>query len=62
MTDVFQYDVFLSHNPKDKPRVRPLSERLKAAGFRVWFDEWVLQPIDDMALFTVCHLGPFGSE
>jgi hypothetical protein len=48
MTDAFQYDVFLSHNPKDKPRVRPLAERLKAAGLRVWFDEWVLQPGADM--------------
>lgn len=32
------YDVFLSHNSKDKPRVRKLVERLRAAGLRVWFD------------------------
>ena len=40
----FQYDVFLSHNQADKPRVRRLAERLRAAGLRVWFDEWVIQP------------------
>jgi WD40 repeat protein len=40
MTDEFLYDVFLSHNSKDKPRVRKLAERLKNAGLRVWFDEW----------------------
>jgi WD40 repeat protein len=40
MREEFQYDVFLSHNAKDKPRVRLLAERLKAAGMRVWFDEW----------------------
>jgi len=27
----FQYDVFLSHNAADKPRVRRLAERLRAA-------------------------------
>ena len=42
----FQYDVFLSHNSADKPRVRRLAERLRAAGLRVWFDEWVIQPGD----------------
>ena len=35
----FNYDVFLSHNLADKPRVRRLAERLRAAGARVWFDE-----------------------
>ena len=44
------YDVFLSHNQADKPRVRRLAERLRAAGLRVWFDEWVIQPGDDIYL------------
>jgi hypothetical protein len=35
MADRFTYDVFLSHNAKDKPRVRALAERLRAAGLRV---------------------------
>ncbi len=34
MPDDFQYDVFLSHNHADKPRVRRLAERLKAAGVK----------------------------
>jgi hypothetical protein len=34
MPDSFQYDVFLSHNQADKPRSRPLAERLRAAGLR----------------------------
>jgi small GTP-binding protein len=40
MTNEFLYDVFLSHNSRDKPRVRKLAERLKNAGLLVWFDEW----------------------
>ena len=50
MSEPFQYDVFLSHNSEDKPRVRELAERLKAAGLRVWFDEWIIQPGDDIYL------------
>ncbi|MFM9948260.1 MAG: TIR domain-containing protein [Saprospiraceae bacterium] len=46
----FKYDVFLSHNSKDKPRVRKLAERLKAAGVRVWLDEWIIQAGDIIAL------------
>ena len=40
----FQYDVFLSHSAKDKVVVRPLAERLRADGLKVWFDEWVRKP------------------
>ena len=35
----FQYDVFLSHSAKDKAVVRPLAERLRQDGRKVWFDE-----------------------
>ncbi len=42
----YRYDVFLSHSSADKPVVRELAERLKAAGLRVWFDEWLIQPGD----------------
>jgi len=51
-----QYDVFLSHNAKDKPRVRRLAERLKQArlqmeaGPRLWFDEWNVRSGDIIAL------------
>jgi WD40 repeat protein/GTPase SAR1 family protein len=50
MADRFAYDIFLSHNSRDKPRVRALAERLRAAGLRVWFDEWVIRPGDDIYL------------
>ena len=56
MSADFQYDVFLSHNAQDKPRVRRLAERLKAAGvhteagLRLWLDEWVIQAGDSIAL------------
>lgn len=46
----FLYDIFLSHNSQDKPRVRRLAERLRATGLRVWFDEWIIQPGDDIYL------------
>ena len=44
----FSYDVFLSHSSKDKAAVRPLAERLRADGLKVWFDEWVLKPGDSI--------------
>ena len=42
----FTYDVFLSDSAKDKAVVRPLAERLRKDGVKVWFDEWVLKPGD----------------
>ena len=56
MAATFPYDVFLSHNAKDKPRVRRLAERLKQAGLqmeaglRLWFDEWNVRSGDIIAL------------
>jgi tetratricopeptide (TPR) repeat protein len=38
------FDVFLSHNNKDKPTVRQLGEALKQRGLTVWLDEWELVP------------------
>ena len=43
-TSEFQFDVFLSHSAKAKAVVRPLAERLRQDGLKVWFDEWVLKP------------------
>ena len=40
MSTEFQFDVLLSHSAKDKAVVRPLAERLRADGLKVWFDEW----------------------
>jgi WD40 repeat protein len=53
----FQYDVFLSHASQDKPRVRRLAERLRDAGLRVWFDEWAIEPGDDVTLAIERGLG-----
>jgi tetratricopeptide (TPR) repeat protein len=39
-----EFDVFLSHNSKDKLVVRQLAEELKNRGLRVWLDEWELVP------------------
>jgi WD40 repeat protein/GTPase SAR1 family protein len=50
MADRFTYDVFLSHNSQDKPRVRVLAEKLRDAGLRVWFDDWIIKPGDDIYL------------
>jgi hypothetical protein len=38
------FDVFLSHNSKDKPAIRQLGEALRGRGFAVWLDEWELVP------------------
>lgn len=38
------FDVFLSHNSKDKPAVRKLAEVLRSRGLKVWLDEWELVP------------------
>jgi hypothetical protein len=38
------FDVFLSHNSKDKSQIRKLAELLSARGLRVWLDESELIP------------------
>jgi len=50
MSTAFSFDIFLSHNVNDKPRVRSLAEHLRAEGLRVWFDEWAIKPGDDIYL------------
>ena len=44
MEKEFQFDVFLSHRAKHKTVVRPLAERLRTDGVKVWFDEWEIMP------------------
>ena len=39
-----EFDVFLSHNSKDKPLVRQLAAGLQDRGLKVWLDEWELMP------------------
>lgn len=38
------FDVFLSHNSKDKPEVLRLGKALQKRGLTVWLDEWELAP------------------
>lgn len=44
----FEYDVFISHSPRDKGRARELADRLRHAGLRVWFDDWEIKPGDNI--------------
>jgi small GTP-binding protein len=39
-----KFDVFLSHNAKDKPAVEKIAKRLLAVGIRPWLDKWNLSP------------------
>ena len=48
MPNEFRYDVFLSHSAKDNAVVRAVAERLRKDGLKVWFDEWVLKPGDNI--------------
>jgi class 3 adenylate cyclase/GTPase SAR1 family protein len=44
----FTFDVFLSHNNRDRAVVRRIAEKMRANGLRVWLDEWILRPGDDI--------------
>ncbi len=46
----FNYDVFLSHNSKDKEIVRVMAKKLQDYGLKIWFDEWCIKPGDDIYL------------
>jgi len=43
-----EYDVFLSHAGEDTAWCETLAERLRNEGVRVWFDQWELQPGDNL--------------
>ena len=38
------YEVFLSHNSRDKPTVARIAEKLARAGLEPWLDKWSLAP------------------
>jgi small GTP-binding protein len=48
MSDSFSFDVFLSHSAKDNEIIRPIAERLREDGLRVWLDDWVFKPGDNI--------------
>lgn len=50
MSSTFVYDAFLSYNSRDREQVQDLAERLRHRGLSVWFDEWIIQPGDDIYL------------
>jgi WD40 repeat protein len=41
---VTTFDVFLSHNSRDKDTVERIAERLRRAGVNPWLDKWALVP------------------
>lgn len=43
MTISFKFDVFLSYNKSDKPKVQALAERLRQDGLQVWLDDWQIK-------------------
>ena len=48
MAGPLEYDVFLSHNARDRAVVWEVAERLKAAGLRVWWDAWEIRTGDSI--------------
>jgi hypothetical protein len=46
----FQYDIFISHASEDKDGfVRPLANKLKEKGYRIWYDEFSLTIGDSLS-------------
>jgi hypothetical protein len=41
---VATFDIFLSHNSRDKPAVERLAEKLKRERLEPWIDKWCLTP------------------
>lgn len=48
MANNFKYDVFFSYSSQDKAVVLTLTERLRADGLRVWFDNWEIRAGDSI--------------
>ena len=71
MADDFKYDVFLSHNSKDKPAVENIARLLRDEhNLKAWLDKWNLVPgevwqdaledaLDESQTFAI-FLGPSG--
>jgi WD40 repeat protein len=48
MSKKLEYDIFLSYSSQDKQKVKQLAENLHDDGVCVWFDEWEIEPGDDI--------------
>lgn len=48
MSDEYSFDVFLSYSRKDKPDVFDIALRLQKDGLKVWFDDWIIKPGDNI--------------
>ncbi|MEN9213479.1 MAG: tetratricopeptide repeat protein, partial [Thermostichus sp. DG02_4_bins_136] len=46
----YKFDLFLRYHRAQARWARQLAERLDREGFRVWFDQWMLQPGDNRKL------------
>src|SRR4051794_19360833 len=46
----FEFDVFVSQAYQDRDSARGIALLLQKEGLRVWFDEWVGQPGDDISV------------
>lgn len=44
-----RFDVFLSHNSKDKAKVEKIAKKLLSVGLRPWLDKWDLAPGDTIS-------------
>jgi hypothetical protein len=44
-----RFDIFLSHNSKDKAAVEKIARCLLAVGLRPWLDKWNLSPGDTVS-------------
>src|SRR5258708_6154688 len=69
MNETFQFDIVLSYSSRDKAIVRPLAERLKQSGLRVWFEPDDPTPskieagLDQSRVLALCmSANAFGSE
>ena len=50
MNKKFQFDVFVSHNKLQKPRVREIVHHLRQVGLKVFFDEDSIEPGENIVL------------
>ena len=48
MAEQFAYDICLSNSPQDETVLRPVAERLRADGLRIWFDEREIKAGDNI--------------